>query len=376
MPISFYPVIFTRTGNPNGNDFQYWAKTPIIDHYSFFSSMLHPIQAYAAYQKQKQEGTLDKILIKGLQEGTLDKILMQTINEDMFPRMKRPRRMYFRSKEKEFVFWGLALHNEDFVPETTLNSLREEWKNSLREEWKNQRCLENEVQANTAQFQNVRGFWGGFVRLTDVPKDELDELDNLIASSLIRTSTDITIDQEWKQKASDPRRPTQFVGNSQFPFAARMFQHFVMPWWNSNLNVSREPYYAKAPGSLPFLSTSTYDLSCFVSPVSTVKFKESDKTKAYLDDMEEYRRKKKKNICAYLEDDDIVEKDLIRLINSGEEELHLGPIETVSHARIIAKEIPKTNVVFINDAGGSHRDKRFHELSKKGKKCNDDNQVE
>lgn len=352
MPILFYPVIFTRTGYPNGKGFQYWAELPLVGNYLWIKGIFPCTEAHDA---KKQETTKEKL--------KLHKILMQTLDEDMFPRMKHPRRMYFRSKEfwrsKEFIFWGLALHNEDFVPETTLNS--------LREEWKNQGCSEDEVQANTAQFQNVRGFWGGFVDLTDVPKDGRNDLDELIASSLIRSSTDLMLDEDRKNKlqnASDPRRPKQFVGKSQFPFAARMFQHFVMPWWNSNLSVRHEPYYENAPDSLPFLSTSQYDLSCFISPVNT---EESKKTKKYLDDMEKHREKEK-NICAYVEDDDIVEKDLIRLIKSGEKELHLGPIETVSHARIIAKEIPKANVVFINDAGGSHRDERFRQLSKKRKK--------
>ncbi len=184
----------------------------------------------------------------------LRELIGEAINEDRYPSATTPRRVYYRTSE--FVLWGLALHNEWFLPSETTEAL------DLSDGEK-----------------RLRGFWGGTIDLKQIDAATLknDVLPRIAASLLeIETSCaplDETLERSEKRASADvgadgsndevARPPVEFVGRSPFVFAARLFQRFVQKdWFNYRAPIlASQRNFANAKA--PLISQDPFDLTLF-----------------------------------------------------------------------------------------------------------------
>ncbi|MDO4571121.1 MAG: hypothetical protein Q4D38_12100 [Planctomycetia bacterium] len=175
----------------------------------------------------------------------LRELVNQIINEDHFPKMTQPRRLFWRTDR--FIFWGVGMHNEWFLPQETMETLDME-----------------------TTEKKLRGFWGGYI---EIPQDSEDSLLPLILSSLLeRPGGDCALPEGLRmQSEHQPRAesddgdtsypPMEFVGRSSYCFPARLFQHFVQQHWtNSYCPVKKEE---RRQPNWPIISQIPYDLRFF-----------------------------------------------------------------------------------------------------------------
>ena len=204
--MKFYPIVYTRTALRNlakgrdGVDFIYRALAP-----SFAGS-------------------------------PLERLMRQTINEDRFKEITTPRRVFCRTEN--YLFWGLGLHNEFFLPSEVCDALE---------------LTEGE--------RKLRGFWGGLIELSD--GDVLsNETLNLIASTLESREADSALPNDAASlDETQPLEGQAFVGRSSFVFASRLFQRFVQKDW-TNVKVPKR-VGEKNLNNAPLISETPFDLRFF-----------------------------------------------------------------------------------------------------------------
>ena len=214
--MKFYPIVYTRTAlrdpvkGRDGVDFVYRALAP------------------------------------GFVGSPLENLTRQAINEDRFPAMTTPRRVFCRTEK--YVFWGLALHNDFFLPSEVCEALE---------------LSEGE--------RKLRGFWGGFVEL-----HEGDVLSNetlrWIAATLESRDSDSALTNDVASLfKTQVEKESTFVGRSPFVFASRLFQRFVQKDWTN-------PKVPKRDGErnlnfAPIISEKPFDLRFFApEPSETSEF--------------------------------------------------------------------------------------------------------
>ena len=214
--MKFYPIVYTRTAlrdpvkGRDGVDFVYRALAP------------------------------------GFVGSPLENLTRQAINEDRFPAMATPRRVFCRTEK--YVFWGLALHNDFFLPSEVCEALE---------------LSEGE--------RKLRGFWGGFVEL-----HEGDVLSNetlrWIAATLESRDSDSALTNDVASLfKTQVEKESTFVGRSPFVFASRLFQRFVQKDWTN-------PKVPKRDGErnlnfAPIISEKPFDLRFFApEPSETSEF--------------------------------------------------------------------------------------------------------
>ncbi|MBQ2851479.1 MAG: hypothetical protein IJE77_13445 [Thermoguttaceae bacterium] len=212
--MKFYPIVYTRTAlcnlakGRNGVDFIYRALPP------------------------------------GFVGSPLENLMRQTINEDRFDEITTPRRVFYRTENR--VFWGLALHNEFFLPSEICEALE---------------LSEGE--------RKLRGFWGGTIELND--GDVLsNETLNLIAATLESREADSALPDDAVSLFEAQTSECQtFVGRSPFVFASRLFQRFVQKdWTNTKVpkrvgerNLNFAPLISETPFDLRFFAPEPNETS-------------------------------------------------------------------------------------------------------------------
>lgn len=212
--MNFYPVVYTRASLPN--------TQKGTEGFGFCMRAMPP-------QLPKEAKDL----------------IDQIINEDHFPRMTQPRRLFCRTDK--YLFWGLGLHNEWFLPQETMDA----------------------VDMEDAE-KKLRGFWGGYVEISQRTEESL--LPMVLSSLLRRPGTECALTESLLDLSKNQHRAEftaeetsfpvmDFVGRSDYVFAARLFQHFVQKdWTNFRCPVRKED---RRSHNQPIISQIPYDLRLF-----------------------------------------------------------------------------------------------------------------
>ena len=203
--MQFYPIIYTRT---DGCDFCYRAKPR----------------------------NFPRVL-----KSLVTEIIFE---DDGAPLIEEARRVYYRTEE--FLFWGIGLHNDHFVP----REISDDWP---RPEF----------------GRRLRGFWGGYMEIADCCRESLE----YAAQSLLKMKTAVSCDlnddlkklsMKQRRVESGPEKPESLTinyrGETNYIFPARMHQHFVLPFWKEFWPPREEP---RNQNDKNVISCILYDLRFF-----------------------------------------------------------------------------------------------------------------